>query len=102
MQFAEPHGALRLGGGQIPGLLLVLKSSRTMRAVAKRLIGRMAATAKGHCRPAPKPVGFSFHVHKLNLAFHTQRAVIANRNLCSRHGESLLRMIFTIEGADFF
>jgi len=96
MPFTEMRGALGLGGRQVPGLLLVLEPGRAVRAIAKRLVGGVAAPAKSHSRPACKTVGPPLHIHKLNLAFNTQRAIIANCNLCGRHGDSLLRLIYSL------
>lgn len=64
--------------GELPSLLLVLKSGRLVRAVAKRLVRRVAATAKSDRGASSEAICLTLHVDEFDLPFDTQRAVIPN------------------------
>jgi hypothetical protein len=81
---------LRRRRWKIPGLLLVLKTGRLVRTIAKGLARGMTATAKGDCRAAGKAVRFAVHVEELNFPFDAQGAVIADSYFCRWHSSSRL------------
>jgi hypothetical protein len=59
-----------------------------MRAIAKGLAGRVAATAESDCRATGKAVRFAFHVEELNFPFDAQGAVVADSYFCRWHSSS--------------
>ena len=71
---------LRHGWWKVPGLLLVLKACGLVRPIAKRLVCRVAATAKHDHLAATKTVRLAFHVNEFDYPFDAQRAIIADRD----------------------
>jgi hypothetical protein len=76
-------GKLDLGfrWGQLPSLLLVLESGRLVGAVAKRLVGRVPATAESDGGASSEAICLTLHVDELDFPFDTQRAITPNDNL---------------------
>jgi hypothetical protein len=72
---------LGFGWGELPSLLLVLKSGRLVGAVAKRLVGRVPTTAESDRGASSEAVCLTLHVDELNFPFDTQRAIIPNYDL---------------------
>lgn len=71
---------LRFRWRKLASLLLVLKSSRLVSAIAKRLICRVPTAAESNCCAPGKAIGLTLHVNELDFAFDAQRAIIANNN----------------------
>ena len=71
---------LRFRWRKLASLLLVLKSSRLVSAIAKRLICRVAAAAESDCCASGKAIRLALHVNELDFSFDTQRAIISNYN----------------------
>ena len=69
---------LGFGWGKLPSLLLVLKSSRLVRAIAKRLVGGVSASAESDRGSSSEAICLTLHVDELDFPFDTQRAVIPN------------------------
>jgi hypothetical protein len=63
---------------ELPSLLLVLKSGRLVGAVAKRLVGRVSASAESDGGASSEAICLTLHVHEFDLPFDTQRAIIPN------------------------
>jgi hypothetical protein len=61
-------------------LLLVLKTCRLVRPIAKGLIGGVAATAKREGGAAAKSVRLAFHIDEFDFPLDAQGTVIANRD----------------------
>jgi hypothetical protein len=80
---------LGFGWGELPSLLLVLKSSRLVGAVAKRLVRRVSATAESDRGASSEAIGLTLHVDELDFPFDTQRAIIPNDNLGRSHFSSV-------------
>jgi hypothetical protein len=59
-------------------LLLVLKSSRFVGAVAKRLVCRVSASAESDGGASSEAICLTLHVDELDFPFDTQRAIIPN------------------------
>jgi len=71
---------LRFRRRKLAGLLLVLKPSCLVSAIAKRLICRVSAAAESDSCASRKPIGLALHVNELDFAFDTQGAIITNNN----------------------
>jgi hypothetical protein len=71
---------LRFRWRKLASLLLILKSSRLVSAIAKRLICRVAAAAEREYCASGKTIGLTLHLNELDFAFDTQRAIIPNNN----------------------
>jgi len=71
---------LRFRRRKLASLLLVLKSSRLVSAVAKRFICRVPTAAKSDCCASGKAIRLALHVNELDFAFDTQRPIITNNN----------------------
>jgi hypothetical protein len=69
---------LRFGWRELPSLLLVLKSSRLVGAIAKRLVGRMSASAESDRGASSEAICLALHVDEFDFPFDAQRAVIPN------------------------
>jgi len=69
---------LGLGWGELSSLLLVLKSSRLVGAIAKRLVGRMSASAESDRGASSEAICLALHVDELDFPFDAQRAIIPN------------------------
>jgi hypothetical protein len=69
---------LRSRRREVARFLLILKSCRFVRPIAKGLAGGVAATAKGDCGATAKAVGPALHVDKLDFAFDAEWTVIAD------------------------
>jgi len=69
-------------------LLLVLKPSGFVRAIAKGFVRGVSATAKSDCRASAKTIGAALHVDEFTFALDTQWAVISNSDLRWRHSAS--------------
>ena len=69
---------LGFGWGKLPSLLLVLKSSRLVGAIAKRLVGRVSASAESDRGSSSEAIWLALHVDELDFPFDAQRAIIPN------------------------
>src|SRR5688572_30740 len=56
-----------------------------VRAIAKRLVLRLAATAQGNHRASTQSIYISVLVHDLEFAFHAYRSVVVNGEFRRRH-----------------
>jgi hypothetical protein len=65
---------------KLASLLLVLKSGRLVRAIAKRFISRVSAAAESDCCASGKAIGLTLHVNELDFPFDAQRPIITNYN----------------------
>jgi hypothetical protein len=54
-------------------------------AIAKGLIGGVAAPAESNGRPSGKPEGLPFGIYNFKLTFHPDGAVIVDRNFRRCH-----------------
>ena len=71
---------LRFRWRKLASLLLVLKSSRLVSAIAERLICRVPTAAESDCCASGKAIRLALHVNELDFSFDTQRAIISNYN----------------------
>jgi hypothetical protein len=69
---------LRFGWRELSRLLLVLESGRLVGAVAKGLVRRMPAPAKGDRGASSEAVCLTLHVDDLDFPFDAQWAIIPN------------------------
>ena len=81
---------LNLRRGKISCLLLILKTGGLVRAIAKRLVGGMPATAKRDGCPSAETIAAALHIDEFDFPFDAQRTIIANSNFIARHSGSLL------------
>jgi hypothetical protein len=56
-----------------------------MSAIAKRLIGRVAAAAKRERFPSAEAVGLAVHVQQFHFAFDAQGAIVPDCDLRGWH-----------------
>lgn len=79
--------ALGLGerGRKVSCFLLVLKTCRLVRSIAKWLLGGVATAAKDNRLAASEGEWPAFHINEFNFPFDTQGAIIADRNLSWWH-----------------
>jgi hypothetical protein len=69
---------LRFRWGKLASLLLVLKSGRLVRAIAKGFVRRVPATAEGDGGASREAVRLALHIHQLDFPFDAQWAIISN------------------------
>ena len=69
---------LRFRWRKLASLLLVLKSSRLVSAIAERLICRVPTAAESDCCASGKAIRLALHVNELDFSFDTQGAIISN------------------------
>src|SRR5438046_10199904 len=67
---------------------VVVEPSSVVRAVAKRLVFGVPATAQTDHRSSCETKGFALRVHNFKITFHANVAIILNRNFCSGHSIS--------------
>jgi hypothetical protein len=56
-----------------------------MRAVAERLVGRVAAAAEANGRSPGESKGLPLRIDNLEIAFHSDRSVVIDRYFRRRH-----------------
>jgi hypothetical protein len=86
-------------------LLLVLKSGRLVRTVAKGLAGGVSAPAESDRRATRKAVRLAIHVEDLNFPLDAQGAIVADGyfrgwHLSSRLSENAKSLFFKIPLTD--
>src|SRR5579863_8641290 len=74
-----------LGGWEFAGNDGVREASGLVRAVAERLVGRMAAAAKADSRPPSQPKGAPLRIDNLEVPLHANRSVTVYSDLGSSH-----------------
>ena len=67
--------------GKLTSLLLVLKTCGFVCAIAKGLIRRVPATAKGDCSAAGEAIRLALHIDDFEIPFDAQWAIISNDDL---------------------
>ena len=76
---------LRLWGRQLTSCNRIGESTGLVRAIAKRLVSRMPATAEPNGGAASQTEGLALRIEDLEVAFYPDGSVVIDRDFRGRH-----------------